>query len=521
MSSNRVYAALWIGAAAVVIALGAANLWYGDLNQDEGWYLYTASLVARGERPYLDFAFTQGPVMPMVYALAHPLVDRWGVAGGRLFTMILGLAAAVCAAFFAARVAGPTRARHTALLAFILIALNVHQSYFTTIVKTYALSALFISAGFLFLTARGKRHARGMACAAAVLFVLAAGVRISAAAIVPAVALFLWVVRAERPGQWLWFAGGAGLAALAIFMPFYLMAPDGFIFGMFKYHTLRGAEGGFKTWLVYRAAFTSRLVQAYFVAFGVLATTLVARWCHRRESAGDGMPAPDRLVWAAWVSVIGITMVHALAPMPYDDYQVMLYPLFAALLAVGVVQTIREERFAVPVICLVALLATAAAFSSPINQDWFTRGRDRIWWRLKEKTALQVLRESARKIRAVGGDCRDVLTQDTYLAVEARLRVPRGLELGPFSYYPGLTTAAARKLRVVNTPLLTGIIRNSKCRVTAISGYSFSIASPEVRPLTVAEKLVLNKALTETYIPFDHIPDFGQGNTPLLLGRLR
>ena len=68
------------------VVLGAANLYFGDLNQDEGWYLYAARQVHEGELPYRDFAFTQGPMLPLVYSLAYPLVERWGVAGGRLFT---------------------------------------------------------------------------------------------------------------------------------------------------------------------------------------------------------------------------------------------------------------------------------------------------------------------------------------------------------------------------------------------------------------------------------------------------
>jgi len=48
---------LWIfilwGVVAVLAAviLSAANLYLGDLNQDEGWYLYAAQLVASGQWP--------------------------------------------------------------------------------------------------------------------------------------------------------------------------------------------------------------------------------------------------------------------------------------------------------------------------------------------------------------------------------------------------------------------------------------------------------------------------------------
>lgn len=508
---------MWSIALVVALTLGAANLWFGDLNQDEGWYLYAAGLVADGQLPYLDFAFTQGPVMPLIYALAHPLVTVWGVAGGRLFTVLLGLAAALLTAWFAARIAGDERARPAALLAFVLIAVNVTQSYFTTVVKTYSLSSLFIAAGFLLLTVRNARWVRGAALLAAAVFVLATGVRISAAAILPATWLYLWVQRKTRPGQWLWFALGAVIAAAALFLPFYLLARDGFLFGLFKYHTLRHVEGGFKTWCMYRAAFVSRMVQAYYPACMVLVGLGVAWWIRRRAAEPRAAPA-DSLAWAGWVSVIAVTLIHAAAPVPYDDYQAMIYPLAAALLALGLVTVFQDMRILRPLIVGIGILAVAASFASPINQEWFTRGRDRIWWRLKEKTALATLHEAAQKVRAVSGSCRELLTQDTYLAVAAGMRVPRGLELGPFSYYPGLDTATARKLHVVNTPLLVQTIRAGKARVAAVSGYCFSIAAPQVRPLTPAEQTVINEALQASYRHFDTVPNFGQAHTPLMLG---
>ena len=94
---TRTTCCLGIGvlALALYVALGALNLKWGDLNQDEGWYLYGARLVKEGRVPYRDFAFTQGPVMPYVYAHAQSWVDRWGVAGGRLVTGLLGLGGAL------------------------------------------------------------------------------------------------------------------------------------------------------------------------------------------------------------------------------------------------------------------------------------------------------------------------------------------------------------------------------------------------------------------------------------------
>ncbi|NTV53678.1 MAG: hypothetical protein HGA76_11805, partial [Candidatus Firestonebacteria bacterium] len=65
------------------------------------------------------------------------------------------------------------------------------------------------------------------------------------------------------------------------------------------------------------------------------------------------------------------------------------------------------------------------AFSSPLAQSWFVAGRDRIWWRLREESPVAQLRDTAKWVRALntpeGGT--HLLTQDTYLAVEAGLTV--------------------------------------------------------------------------------------------------
>ena len=59
----------WIPAVlALIVAACVAvlSVWWGAVNQDEGWYLYAARLVGEGKLPYRDFFFTQGPVLPFL-----------------------------------------------------------------------------------------------------------------------------------------------------------------------------------------------------------------------------------------------------------------------------------------------------------------------------------------------------------------------------------------------------------------------------------------------------------------------
>ena len=91
-------AALAAGGLLLALALHALNLWLGNLNQDEGWYLYSALEQAAGRLPYRDFFFSQGPLMPRVYGLLAPLWAPMGVAGVRALTALLGLCCAGLAA---------------------------------------------------------------------------------------------------------------------------------------------------------------------------------------------------------------------------------------------------------------------------------------------------------------------------------------------------------------------------------------------------------------------------------------
>ena len=73
------------------LVLSAFAVWFGSLNQDEGWYLYAARMVSEGYMPYRDFFYTQGPLMPIVYSLFGWVWNSWGLLGARIMTAAVGL----------------------------------------------------------------------------------------------------------------------------------------------------------------------------------------------------------------------------------------------------------------------------------------------------------------------------------------------------------------------------------------------------------------------------------------------
>ncbi|MFH1968837.1 MAG: hypothetical protein ABIJ53_00805 [Verrucomicrobiota bacterium] len=550
-ANNRIFVGLSLIAVVAAVVLSAANLYLGDLNQDEGWYLYAAQLVASGQWPYVDFAFTQGPVMPLVYALFKPIITAGGLAGGRLITALLGLVAAVLAARLAARLVNMELRASAALATFILISVNVYQSYFCTVVKTYSLTAVLLMLGFLAL-AEGwtRRHAWLMLMAGAFM-VLATGTRTSAGAVLPIVFLYLLMARsapqaAHRsapPLAWLHFGLGATVMACLVFLPFLILAPESFLYCVMQYHTLRHSSGGLMA-LVYKVGFLSRLLQAYFVAFGIGIAVVFAKWAWARlrprgyggqarapaamaTSAATAAPAvmtapaataAPALMRILWLSSIAITLIHFLAPFPYDDYQVFVFPLLAIAIVNAALRLVGQ-RGALWLTMSILVVSLGASVSSPLNQDWFIQGRDRIWWLVKDRSPLQKLRDTAAQIRNVTKPGDLLLTQDPYLAVEANLKVPRGLEMGQFSYFPAISDDQAASLHVFNRAGFERLLRTTEAPIAALSGYALAIQSPEVTPLTPEDQALFTKILTDRYTPMTNVPCFGQAYTTLTIYR--
>ena len=532
------------------LVLSGLNVWMGELNQDEGWYLYAAKQMTEGKLPYRDFAFTQPPLLPLVYSWAYGWVDRFGLLGGRAATWVFATLGMLSATWLAMRT-GPRRAqRLTAGLCFILIAMNLYQSYFTTLVKTYALSGMFLSAGLAMLSFVGRRKGFRAAVGAGFLLACAAATRLSLGAALALGGFYLLLYR-RRLKAWAWLDFGiGGLLGLALtLLPFYALGREGFLFGLVEYHSLREA-GPWISQLAYKIGCLSRLAQAYFpAAVGGLFMLIVAcRYLARRGAPRDGAvpeveeEGPDdiapRFNSFLWITVVVLAAVHLAAPFPYDDYQVPVYPVFcAALAATGARWWLREEgrRFVgctdaarsarrLAILTVTWLMCGLYAFSSPLAQSWFVAGRDRIWWRLRDQSPVAQLRDMAQWVQdlTVAERGTELLTQDTYLAVEAGLPVPHGLEMGPFSYYPDWTRERATQIGVMNRDMLLELLATTtNAPVAAFSGYSLSIRCPAVEEVVREDQVAFAEIMDARFERVESVPGFGQAGTTLEIWRLK
>jgi hypothetical protein len=532
--------ATWVSitvlAVGLSILLGAANLLMGSLNQDEGWYLYAAKQITEGHLIYRDFMFTQGPGLPYIYGVLFPVIEKFGVAGGRLITALFGLAAAGCAAWLAARSVSSKHWKAASLCAFILAGVNVYQSYFMVIVKTYALCAFFLTAGFVALSYTNGRRGATAAFWGGFLLALAACTRLSAGIALPIAGLWLlWNRKKVFPLSWISFGLGGGFVLLIGLGIFFLLTPDNIKFALFDYHAGR-SPGSLTQLVALKAGFISRFVQAYFVfTAGLLLTFALQRlkWPIRergfeemtldsrprlvellREANAERSPFERSFISLLWFCGALITLVHFVAPFPYDDYQVIVYPLLAAALAVTLAPHC-PQRQQLRAVFVILLLCTSAAFSSPLNQDWLIRSRDRIWWKFKATPDLIALQKAGAELREKLGDDGLLLTQDTYLAVEAGARVPHGMEMGPFCYYPDMPRAQAEKLNLLNQEMMVETLSQARAPVAALSGYGLTIRSPEITELSSNDWNALRAVLESGYKKAGEVLDFGQAHTTL------
>lgn len=540
---------LWVVIISSTLTFLVAGVLLGDLNQDEGWYLYAARLVAEGELPYVDFATTQGPVMPFVYALANPLVTRFGVVAGRCFTAFLGLLSILCAAWLSRRIA-PAMHRDTAtLLAVALAGVNVYQCYFYSIAKTYALAGVFFTSGFVALSYAGGRKGKTAAGLAGVLMALATATRSSAGFAVPFVVIGLWwfthrkrngasATATMQPGVLYSFVLAGLISGLVLFLPFFVLAPEAVWFALVEYHAGRAGGEGLAV-LAYKAGFLSRLASAYTAGIVLFICCTVYRAiglgasgaggsCAASEEEDDVAGSCSRVVTTlGWCSIAAITFVHFMAPFPYDDYQVFIYPLFAALLGSWTVRLLAsrhiplsemEHRSEGALVCVTAM-CLICALGSPLIWQWSLGERDRMWWPLKDQTPLSKLQETGRYIRQQAPPGSELLTQDTYIAVETGLKVPKGLELGPFSYFPDWSRERAEASKVLNHDMLLELLRTTEAPLAAFSGYSLSIKCPEVLPVSEKQQGELWKTVNDRYKQLRIVERFGQAETTLMIMR--
>lgn len=464
--------------AAACLLLLAAALWV-PLNQDEGWILLAARRVAQGLRPYQDFTFTQGQGLAWVYRLAALPLQWAGFPGARLFQALIAFAS-LCLLW----VRLPSEAARRALLILFFLPLPLQ---FLLTIKSYAAGAFFLLAAAICWQ---KNERPAWLAASGLCLAAATTIRISAFAAFLPLTLFLLLPPRRAPiRHTALFLGPALLLLAAAYLPAWLDPQTDLLFQIFGFHRARVLNAPH----LFRAASLLRTLYA-FLPLGFL-VLLFPQQTFR-------LPPPLR----PWVwSLALITAIHVFAPIPYEEYHTLIYPLLLYLLLQNFELPESSSRRLTAFCALTALMI----LGSPRLHGWLPHDQDRIWWSLRAESEALHLQRVARELNAlsVGTSEGLLFTPDSYLAIAMQAEVPRGLEMGPFSF----ATRFPRD-EFLNLADITAAIGQSDW--VAFTPYFF-LESPQVLPMLPETEAAIRALLEQDFLLIREIPAFGQQRTPL------
>lgn len=444
---------------------------WSRLNPDEGFYLAASRATLRGDLPYFDYAYTQGPFLPLLNAPLAAIV-RPSLEGIRTIST-LWTAAGFLAAYLL--LGGTRRPLATAGCLAILLFSQVYFS-FLPIGKTYALAQflLLLAAAGLLLPGGWRRRLVWLS----VFGVLCAGTRLTLAPVVAGLWVGLWWLhRREARPSWMLLVPAA--VVLLLIGPFSLPNPSRFLFWNYGYHHA----------CVFPRHPTNFWTETWSLAPGVWTLGLAALACMFRNDTLD----PVGLVF----------LLGGAAGLSFNLFFVGLYPEYATpfvlLILVGsgrVLQSAGLKTWQALVLWGVILAVALATGGKPELPSGYTPGTPPA--EIQAGLAARFLRE-----HTVPGD--EVLAAMPEIAIEAGRPLYRNLVMGKFAVTTEIAPERAAQLHVLTFDELTDAVERS--RPAAIVGsismkWDFFWTIPSLRPAGEAQARFLAVAERNYYLAY-------------------
>ena len=215
------------------------------IDGDEGFYLLAAKLVLGHKTPYLDFFYTQAPLLPYVYAAWMKLVGvTWVTARilPALLTSLLGL-------LIFGQVSRVTGKAWAGLSAVGLFAASTFIIAWYPVAKTYSLAGLFLFAAYVIISHLSAATPSWSIACSGLLLGLSVDTRSYIIGVTP---VFLWWIIQEsgpprRLANTLWFFGGLAVGIVPSIL-LLAISPDRYLFNNLGYHALRSGKGLISDW---------------------------------------------------------------------------------------------------------------------------------------------------------------------------------------------------------------------------------------------------------------------------------
>jgi hypothetical protein len=379
--------------AAVVAAIFAGLLIFSQTDAfvwDEGFHLLTAQLITRGERPYLDFNFSQTPLNAYWNALWMILFEQsWRVPHAVAAVMTAGaIMMTADFLFFHFPVVLPVvfpvvRWRFAAaLFSALALGLNVLIVQYGTISQAYALSLFLIVAAFRLTVFSVDRSGILLPALAGFLSSAGAGATLLSSPVCPVLAI--WMVFQNRAGNRWAKLGAFAAAAVVPFLPvlyLFVKGPKQTFFNIIQFNLVyRQVEwSGAISHDIFAVFFSwSTSSQALLLGLLAIAGLLFVRTWDKNQRAEFYLCG-----WLALTLGVHISSAHP----TFQRYYLLALPFVVILATAGLYSL--TARLYTPDRPFWPIFALTLIFSVELAKALHD-GHDNIHWRDLEKIAAKV-----------------------------------------------------------------------------------------------------------------------------------
>ncbi|MGA2711919.1 MAG: hypothetical protein ABSG41_02350 [Bryobacteraceae bacterium] len=412
--------------AGVVAALFAGLLIFSQTDAfvwDEGFHLLTAQLITRGERPYLDFNFSQTPLNAYWNALWMLVFGQsWRVTHAVAAVMTAG-AIMMTADFLFFRFPVVRWRFAAALLSAFALGLNVLIVQYGTIGQAYALCLFLIVAAFRLTVSSVDRSGILLPALAGFLSSAGAGATLLSSPVCPVLAI--WMVFQNRIGNRWAKLGAFAAAAVVPFLPvlyLFVKGPKQTLFNIIQYNLIyRQVEWpgaiSHDIFAVFLSWSTSS--QALLLALTGIAGLLFVRGASTREHPGNERWNKNQRAefylcgWLALALGVHISSAHP----TFQRYYLLALPFVIILAAAGLYSL--TTRLYTPDRPFWPIFALTLIFSLELAKALHDR-HDNINWPDLEKIAAK-----ADQVTPPNG----VILSDEQIYFITRRPPPPGMEL--------------------------------------------------------------------------------------------
>ncbi len=337
------------------------------IDGDEGFYLLASRLVMQHKAPYLDFFYTQAPLLPYVYGLWFKFAGiSWTSA--RVFSALL---TAVLGGLIYEHVCRETDKWLAGLSAVVLFASSSLVFAWFPIVKTFPLATPFLFFTYVILARLRPSSSIWWLAGAGFAFGISVDTRSYVVGVLPVLAW--WTFRqshSQRFARLLWFAVGFIVGIVPSLILFFA-SPDAYLFNNLGYHALRSKAGLIGLWqdklMVLLATFGGRFTG---FQFSVLTLTCVAMLVVRRFRRDSSL-----LAFLIALILGAVSLLPTPASMQYFS-MIMPFLIVAAVSMVGdylgSLHSHRELRIARA--ACAALMIAYMAFAIPSFRKYLFTG---------------------------------------------------------------------------------------------------------------------------------------------------